>query len=46
MIFVSIFLISCQAQRYNIDKEKKIIIQTDIVTFYFPLNRVIQYTIK
>ena len=41
-----IFLIGCQSQRYNIDKEKKIIIQTDIVTFYFPLNRVIQYTIK
>ena len=46
-IFItSLFLICCQSQRYNIDKEKKIIIQTDIVTFYFPLNRVIQYTIK
>lgn len=46
MIFVSIFLISCQAQRNNISEEKNVIISTDIVTFYFPLNRVIQYTIK
>ena len=46
MIFVSIFLICCQSQRYNIDKEKNIIIQTDIVTFYFPLHRINQYVVE
>lgn len=46
VFFATILLIGCQSQRYNIDEEKKIVIQTDIVTFYFPLHRVIQYTKK
>ena len=46
MIFVSIFLICCQTQRYNIKEEKNVIIPTDIVTFYFPLHRINQYVVE
>lgn len=43
VFIVSLFLICCQSQRYNIEEEKDIIIPTDIVTFYFPLHRINKY---